>query len=45
MSQSGGPSTTQPPSAPTGGLTSKTWLWVIGGLGVLAVTWVLLRRE
>lgn len=57
MSQSGGPSTMQPPStgptpsagapptAPTGRITSKTWLWVAAGIGGLVLLWVLLKRD
>jgi hypothetical protein len=51
MSQSGGPSTTQPPAAgapptaPTGGITSKTWLWVAAGVGGLVLLWILLRKD
>jgi hypothetical protein len=53
MSQSGGPSTIgpttpsagAPPTAPTGTITSKTWLWVAAGVGGLVLLWVLLRRD
>jgi hypothetical protein len=38
------PSAGAPPTAPTGQIASKTWLWVAAGVGGLVLLWVLLKR-